>query len=249
MSGEFKVAIGLKQGGVLSPAFFSVYVNNVLNKLDKHGCFIKGTCYGSFMYADDLVLLAPTLTELQFMVNVCCQEVSKVGLQLNASKSFILRFGKGWAKCSMDIKAENNVVIPRVMSGTYLGVDIVSGNKLTVNFYRPKCKFYASFNSLYSRLGHFNSEMVSLHLTNSIALPRLLYCLEAVEVNKTCKNELEVPWTRAFMKIFKTFNKNIITECQTVCGYYTVGQMIDTRRGNFLLKILKSGNILLKNLL
>ena len=112
-------------------------MDNVLSKLDKHGCFINGLSYGSYMYADDLILLAPTLSELQNMVDTCYKEITAIGLELNELKSFYLRFGKGWGDCHTDLKTDRGV-IPRVLSGSYLGVDIISGNKLRINFHRQK---------------------------------------------------------------------------------------------------------------
>ena len=57
---------GVKQGGVLSPLLFSLFVDIVLEKLEHAGigCFIHSKCYNSFMYADDIILLSITVTDL-----------------------------------------------------------------------------------------------------------------------------------------------------------------------------------------
>src|SRR5438132_5417257 len=36
---------------------------------------MNGISYGSFMSADDLILLAPSVAELQLMVKVCCDKI------------------------------------------------------------------------------------------------------------------------------------------------------------------------------
>ena len=53
---------GVKQGGILSPILFTVYMDKLLQKLSKSklGCHIDRNYMGSFGYADDIVLLAPT---------------------------------------------------------------------------------------------------------------------------------------------------------------------------------------------
>jgi hypothetical protein len=54
------------QSGVLSPVLFSVYmyyVDELLNKFNKFGCCFIGFTASALMYADDLVLLAPSSTE------------------------------------------------------------------------------------------------------------------------------------------------------------------------------------------
>lgn len=248
LSPEFKVNSGVRQGGVLSAFLFSIYVNDILVKLNNYGCFIKGISYGSLMYADDLVLMSSSFCELQCMINICYEELNKVGLSLNESKSFFMRFGKGWNN-NVGVLRSPKGEIPRVLSGCYLGVDVVSGVKLTTNLYKQKCKFYASFNAIYSKIGCFNNEMVSLHLAFTIALPSLLYATEALNWNKTRMRELELPWTRAFMKVFKTYDINIIKSCQFYSGYASVEETINQRKNKFSEKLVKSNFILVKNLI
>ena len=60
-STQFKVVNGTRQGSVLSPGFFSVYVDDLLIQLRKSnvGCYIGGKFVGAAGYADDIILLAP----------------------------------------------------------------------------------------------------------------------------------------------------------------------------------------------
>ena len=55
---------GVKQGGVSSRILFGVYINNLLDKLEKlrFGCLIGHIFMGEFGYADDIILLAPSRT-------------------------------------------------------------------------------------------------------------------------------------------------------------------------------------------
>ena len=51
----------MKQGGVLSPILFSVYIDELLTRL-KHsgyGCMVGHVYCGAFAYADDIALVAP----------------------------------------------------------------------------------------------------------------------------------------------------------------------------------------------
>ena len=57
---------GVRQGGVLSPVLFAIYVDDIIVELksSQEGCSIGGLYLGCVMYADDLLLLSASLTTL-----------------------------------------------------------------------------------------------------------------------------------------------------------------------------------------
>ncbi len=72
-SEHFKLCNGVKQGGVMSPLLFSVYLNPLMQDLNrsKLGCCIGAICCNAFAYADDIVILSPTCDALRKMVRIC----------------------------------------------------------------------------------------------------------------------------------------------------------------------------------
>ena len=79
----------MKQGAILSPLFYSLFVNELLVALEKSGLGVKiGIVYCSApMYADDLALIASSAEELQAMMDVVSQYATKWRYRINPLKS------------------------------------------------------------------------------------------------------------------------------------------------------------------
>merc|ERR1712055_1274891 len=73
MTQKFGVSNGVRQGGVLSPLLFSVYMDDLLEKLKNNGigCHIGHKYVGALGYADDIILLFPSVTGLNKMISTC----------------------------------------------------------------------------------------------------------------------------------------------------------------------------------
>ena len=69
-SPDFSVSNGVRQGGVLSPVLFTVYINRLLQDLQDQGigCYWGKHYTGVFAYADNIVLLAPSASALRQML-------------------------------------------------------------------------------------------------------------------------------------------------------------------------------------
>ena len=72
LSDWFQVTTGLKQGCLLSPIIFNMYINDLVSNIKElcTGIPIAGENVCLLMYADDLVLLARNERDLQNMLNV-----------------------------------------------------------------------------------------------------------------------------------------------------------------------------------
>ena len=73
MSKSYPTNNGVKQGAVLSPLLFCVYIDELFDILRKKqtGCWVNEKFIGIVGYADDFLLLSPTLDVLQEMVKTC----------------------------------------------------------------------------------------------------------------------------------------------------------------------------------
>ena len=73
LSMTFRCSNGIRQGGQLSPLLYNVYRDDLNHHLQATvaGCHVAGTWVNSLSYADDIVLLAPTVSALQTLLEVC----------------------------------------------------------------------------------------------------------------------------------------------------------------------------------
>lgn len=182
ISTPFCATNGVKQGGVISPMLFTVYLDELLHRLEKHdiGCHIGDTYAGAVSYADDVTLQCPTKTGTESMLEVVSEFSEEYHMTFNPGKSKLLvypsaknddqdipviesvRFG------DLDITASDTAV--------HLGHIIGPGkniNELSVE--NAVCTLYGRVNLLNSQFKHcsldvkyklFNTFCVNLYGTS-----------------------------------------------------------------------------------
>lgn len=74
LSKNFSVILsGVRQGGVLSPILFNLYTDDLIHELEsqRKGCTVNNVFIGCILYADDVLLLSPSVKGLQAMTDLC----------------------------------------------------------------------------------------------------------------------------------------------------------------------------------
>ena len=85
----FAITAGVRQGGILSPDFYSIYVDDLITKLkaSKKGCYYVDSFAVALFYADDMAILAPSIRGLQSLLEICGEYCAEWDICLNAKKS------------------------------------------------------------------------------------------------------------------------------------------------------------------
>lgn len=215
----FSLCAGVRQGGVLSPVLFNVYVNSLIQNLQrsKCGCVIGSQFLGCIMYADDLVLLSPSVCDLQKMINICVDEAKCLNLKFNAKKSCIMRFGVRYMRHCQKLILDSNEV-EFVSTARYLGVLLRAGKSFGVHLHYMKSNFYSSFNSIFHRVAKFQNELIVLHLVSAYCMPYLLYATECLGLNVTQLRSIEHTWQCAVSHIFHITGADVQLVCNFTSG-------------------------------
>jgi len=147
----FSVTNGVKQGGVLSPVLFSVYVDNLLNTLESegYGCNVGGKYCGIVAYADDIILLSPTQYALQRMISICEEYSADHSIKFNGSKSQLIIFGNDCYPCI----SVNGEIVKVVNEINYLG-HVISRDRSAPMVHDAIKDFNGKFNAF---IGDFSS--------------------------------------------------------------------------------------------
>ena len=238
LSRMFLMKQGIRQGGVLSPVLFALYVDDVLKRLNSSsfGCNLFGLDLSALMYADDIILLTTSVEHLQKLLDLCNHEFGDVGLKINVSKCAAIRNGPRFKLPCADLFIGKEVV-PWVYEIKYLGVTFTQGSFLKVSLHANKVKFFSAFNSIYARLGSSASCETLIQLMKSNCLSALLYNLESVTLSKSNLNDLSFPLNRAFVKIFHVNDTSSISWCQFYMCQLPIEFLLDYRKFKFYKKL------------
>ena len=149
-SSMFTIMNGTRQGSILSPALFAVYVDDLLQELRSLGvgCCIANLFCGSVGFCDDILLIAPTRDGMQLMLDTCEDFASGNNLQFSTDPNPT----KSKTKCIFMIGKRKNMSkpvplklsgkeLPWVASATHLGHEFHESGTMEYDTTVKRAKF------------------------------------------------------------------------------------------------------------
>ena len=239
LSDKFNVTNGVRQGGVLSPLLFSIYVDDLLIELKniEVGCHMDQYFVGALGYADDLILICPTVYGLVIMIAICERYAKEHSILFNGTKSKYLIFGKYNTRYNFNpIIKINNEVVPRCESAMHLGHLLETDNTNRTLVENAISSFNRSFHCFMSRFGSCNSTTKNklLHQYCTALYGSQLWDLESPHVRTLCtkwriahRKALSLPYnTHCDLLPLIAENKPLdcILDCRYMAFYKTISK-------------------------
>ena len=126
----------MRQGSILSPRLFSIFINDLLTLLKSKECGIKiqNLILNLIAYADDINLFSTTSTGLQELINTCYTYAKTWRIRFNPTKTKCTRMGKSNLKEPPTWQLDGETI--QLSEGTtILGVNLIQDMKSLTLFY------------------------------------------------------------------------------------------------------------------
>ena len=153
----FDVKNGVRQGGILSPLLFNLYVDVISKELNKThiGCTIGKIIVNHLYYADDLILFCPSHKGLQQLLNICNEIGLKLDIKFNETKTECIVFKTvKEEKITYNTFSLNGVSLAFCKKYKYLGHIVDENLNDDMDITRQMRSIYARGNKLINSFRH-----------------------------------------------------------------------------------------------
>ena len=247
---SFDIPTGTKQGGILSPDFFSLYMHDLIQLLQAsgYGCYVIMLCLACIFFADDIVLLSPSRFGLQRLLDICVGYCKKFCLNFNAKKSKIMRVGKKLNTFSTTPLTLDGLPLEFITEYKYLGVVLCAGKTLSFSATATLRSFHRAANSiLHNRVKPNNAILMKLLYAQCV--PIVSYAGAVKEFSSADMYRCHVAMNNAIRKIYSFAIWESIRHIRINCGFKSIYEIFATAKKKFLSDAKKSSNTVITHLI
>uniref|UniRef100_A0A3B3BLN8 Reverse transcriptase domain-containing protein n=2 Tax=Oryzias melastigma TaxID=30732 RepID=A0A3B3BLN8_ORYME len=187
----FPVHVGLRQGCPLSPVLFIVFMDRISRRSQgPEGVWFGDHRISSLLFADDVVLLAPSNRDLQHVLERFAAECEAAGMRVSTAKSEAMVLDRRKVVCPLSV---GGVRLPQVEEFKYLGVLFTSDGRSEREIDRRIGAASAIMRSLYRSVvvKRELSQKAKLSIYRSIFVPVLTYGHELWVVTERTRSRLQ----------------------------------------------------------
>ena len=161
-SSSWNIVRGVRQGGVISAFLFNIYINDILECISQIdvGCKLGISRINVMAYADDMILLSPSVKSLQLLIDKMHELLDGHNLKINVGKTAVIIFGKNRALTSGNVSLFFNGTRLNVLNSVkYLGCVLTSDLNDSLDIDRCNVSFTRSFGFLFRKFNSVNVEV------------------------------------------------------------------------------------------
>ncbi|KAK6761365.1 hypothetical protein RB195_022432 [Necator americanus] len=178
------------KGDTISPKIFTATLEKAMRKSewDAIGVKIDGRQLHHLCFADNIVLITPSISQAERMLTEFDGTCGCIGLQLNLQKKMFMR--NGWVS-DAPFKL-NGMNISECTSYVYLGRGLNMMEDLTPELCRRRRAAWRAYKSIEDVVKKTWNTGLRAHLFNTTVLPALTYASETWEFRKQEENAVSV---------------------------------------------------------
>ena len=228
---------GVKQGCILSPLLFNIFLSDLGVRLEKPESqpveISPGEALGCLIWADDLLILSQTEKGLNNMLKELKQYSEENGLKINMDKTQTMIFNKTGRHMRRDFYL-GDLKVKTTREYKYLGFKITPSGEITSGLRDLRDRALKAYYKLKNKLGpHFRDHPeITLKLFNTLIKPILLYASDLWGTLKLPKNnpfdKLHLRFCKELLGVqIQTTNSGVLLELgQLLLEHYAIKNSI-----------------------
>ena len=211
---------GVRQGCILSPLLFNIYLSNLPGRLSTatDGPKIGDKNLNSIIWADDLVILSESEEGLNKKLSELALFADEYALTINSEKTKAMIFNKTGRLIRRNFKYKNTN-IETVREYKYLGFVLVPSGSIIPGIIDLKSRGNRAIAKIRSTMGEYfkTKPSISIKLFNTLVKPILLYMADLWGCMKMPKNNpIEIVQTKFLKQVLgvqiQTTNVGVLLE-------------------------------------
>ena len=248
LSRPIRLLQGVRQGSVLSTDCYKIFINNLLERLEKSGAGTRiGDVYvGAHTCADDVLLAANSVQDLQYMLQIVADYAAEHRYIINPDKSMVLVYNSKtpsqvWQEADYFQLGKDSLTVSSEC--THLGI-LRSSDKVQSQLIEDRIKL--ARRTTYALMGkglHGNdgvNPILSARMISTFVMPRYLHGLEAVVLKKTDVTKLHMYQKRILKETQHLPDRTADEAVFLLAGVLPVEAVIDKLRLNMFGAIVRS---------
>lgn len=219
----FKSTVGVRQGGVLSPRLFAIYIHELLKTISKMciGLRVGNIGIDVIGYADDILIVSNVLNNVQKMLNEVDSYCNDNEIKVNGAKTVLLIFNKRIYRSKKELELDKNqtklnlqgIELTESYDLKYLGVQM-RADQSNITHIETRCDKALKAAAMVRTKGLCEKQIHSFlkgQMFKSFIMPILTYGMDLITLNK------------------QEFNKSRITESNIIKRFINVRSSARTK--------------------